>query len=56
LFSLGETPFALVQPNEMIAHLEGGNRLDQPTLCPNEMYFSKQIEYFLINALHLDMN
>uniref|UniRef100_A0A914V2P4 Protein kinase domain-containing protein n=1 Tax=Plectus sambesii TaxID=2011161 RepID=A0A914V2P4_9BILA len=38
LFSLGEVPFACHQPAEMLLHLEAGNRLKQPSFCPNEIY------------------
>ncbi len=37
IFSLGETPYASVQQNEMIEYLDSGNRLPQPALADNAM-------------------
>jgi hypothetical protein len=37
LFSLGDVPFPCHQPADMLEHLETGNRLKQPSFCPNEM-------------------
>ncbi|VDN36585.1 unnamed protein product, partial [Cylicostephanus goldi] len=38
IFSLGDVPYNTVQPMDMIAHLEEGNRPPQPEKCPNEMW------------------
>ncbi|VDM42147.1 unnamed protein product [Toxocara canis] len=38
LFSLGDGPFPTVQPNDMIAYLEQGNRNNKPNHCPEEIY------------------
>ncbi|CAD6185385.1 unnamed protein product [Caenorhabditis auriculariae] len=38
LFTMGDVPYPTIQPTEMIDHLEAGNRLSQPTKCPNEIY------------------
>ncbi|CAJ0595773.1 unnamed protein product [Cylicocyclus nassatus] len=38
IFSLGDVPYNTVQPMDMIAHLEEGNRPPQPEKCPNEIY------------------
>jgi hypothetical protein len=37
IFSLGDTPYAMVQQNEMIDYLESGNRLPQPALADDVM-------------------
>lgn len=37
VFSLGRTPFATVQPAEMVEHLEGGGRLPPPAMGCKEM-------------------
>ncbi|VDM84023.1 unnamed protein product, partial [Strongylus vulgaris] len=38
IFSLGDVPYNTVQPMDMIAHIEQGNRPPQPEKCPNEIY------------------
>uniref|UniRef100_A0A1I7WM56 Pkinase_Tyr domain-containing protein n=1 Tax=Heterorhabditis bacteriophora TaxID=37862 RepID=A0A1I7WM56_HETBA len=38
IFSLGDSPYQEIKPQEMISYLEQGNRLPQPKQCPNEMW------------------
>ncbi|GMR37341.1 hypothetical protein PMAYCL1PPCAC_07536, partial [Pristionchus mayeri] len=38
LFSLGKQPFPLVQPFEMVEHIENGGRPPQPALCPDPVF------------------
>ncbi|PAV80730.1 hypothetical protein WR25_03324 [Diploscapter pachys] len=38
LFSLGETPYATVQPTDMPDYLESGKRLPKPEKCPEKIY------------------
>jgi len=38
MYSFGSTPFAEVEPEKLLSHLETGKRLDRPELCPTEMY------------------
>jgi serine/threonine protein kinase len=38
IFTIGETPFATVQPVEMVKHLEEGNQMEKPALCPQAVY------------------
>lgn len=40
LFSLGDTPYPTIQPIELLTYLEGGHRMEQPAVCPNEMLVS----------------
>ncbi|VDD97098.1 unnamed protein product [Enterobius vermicularis] len=40
LFSLGDVPFPNVQAEDMIEHLEQGNRLSPPQLCSDTMFAS----------------
>uniref|UniRef100_A0A914PIQ5 Protein kinase domain-containing protein n=1 Tax=Panagrolaimus davidi TaxID=227884 RepID=A0A914PIQ5_9BILA len=37
MYSFGETPFAEIENSQLLKHLEDGNRLEKPELCPNEM-------------------
>jgi hypothetical protein len=37
MFSLGHTPYPLIEPQSMIAHLEAGNRLQRPRFADDEM-------------------
>ncbi|VDO66826.1 unnamed protein product [Heligmosomoides polygyrus] len=38
IFSLGDVPYATVQPMDMISHITEGNRPPQPEKCPDEVY------------------
>ncbi|VDO84728.1 unnamed protein product [Heligmosomoides polygyrus] len=38
IFSLGDVPYATVQPMDMISHIAEGNRPPQPEKCPDEVY------------------
>uniref|UniRef100_A0A914D9A4 Protein kinase domain-containing protein n=2 Tax=Acrobeloides nanus TaxID=290746 RepID=A0A914D9A4_9BILA len=38
LFTMGDTPYHSIQPTDMSDYLLAGNRLEQPNLCPDEMY------------------
>ncbi len=39
LFTMGDTPYPTIQPSEMLAYLESGQRLGRPesSLCSDEM-------------------
>uniref|UniRef100_A0A914PNQ9 Protein kinase domain-containing protein n=1 Tax=Panagrolaimus davidi TaxID=227884 RepID=A0A914PNQ9_9BILA len=38
MYSFGEMPFAEIENSQLLKHLEDGNRLEKPELCPNEIY------------------
>uniref|UniRef100_A0A914PHV3 Protein kinase domain-containing protein n=1 Tax=Panagrolaimus davidi TaxID=227884 RepID=A0A914PHV3_9BILA len=38
MYSFGEAPFAEIENSQILKHLEDGNRLEKPELCPNEIY------------------
>ncbi|KAK0409591.1 hypothetical protein QR680_004642 [Steinernema hermaphroditum] len=38
IFTLGDAPYPSVQLSDMIKHLEQGNRLEKPEICPTEIY------------------
>ncbi|PAV63945.1 hypothetical protein WR25_18778 [Diploscapter pachys] len=38
IFSMGDGPYPMIQPLDMIKYLEAGKRLEQPETCPNEIY------------------
>ncbi|XP_065910248.1 tyrosine-protein kinase Mer-like isoform X3 [Dysidea avara] len=38
VFSLGRSPYPTVGNNEILQHIEAGNRLQMPALCSEEMY------------------
>uniref|UniRef100_A0A915EGW5 Protein kinase domain-containing protein n=1 Tax=Ditylenchus dipsaci TaxID=166011 RepID=A0A915EGW5_9BILA len=38
VFSGGDTPYPTIQASDMLDHLQNGNRLPQPILCPDEIY------------------
>uniref|UniRef100_A0A914QT40 Protein kinase domain-containing protein n=1 Tax=Panagrolaimus davidi TaxID=227884 RepID=A0A914QT40_9BILA len=37
MYSFGEMPFSKIENSQLLKHLENGNRLEKPELCPNEM-------------------
>ncbi|KAI1715456.1 protein tyrosine kinase domain-containing protein [Ditylenchus destructor] len=38
IYSFGEVPYALIQPEDMLYHLQHGQRLAQQQDCPDEIY------------------
>uniref|UniRef100_A0A1I7ZN98 Protein kinase domain-containing protein n=1 Tax=Steinernema glaseri TaxID=37863 RepID=A0A1I7ZN98_9BILA len=38
IITLGGTPYPCVQPDDMYAYLDAGNRMEQPDNCPNDYY------------------
>uniref|UniRef100_A0A914PEC6 Protein kinase domain-containing protein n=1 Tax=Panagrolaimus davidi TaxID=227884 RepID=A0A914PEC6_9BILA len=38
MYSFGEMPFAEIENSQLLKHLEDGNQLEKPELCPNEIY------------------
>uniref|UniRef100_A0A1I7Z8M5 Protein kinase domain-containing protein n=1 Tax=Steinernema glaseri TaxID=37863 RepID=A0A1I7Z8M5_9BILA len=38
IFTLGDAPYPSIQLSDMIKHLEQGNRLEKPEICPAEIY------------------
>ncbi|GMS85112.1 hypothetical protein PENTCL1PPCAC_7287, partial [Pristionchus entomophagus] len=51
LFSLGKQPFPLVQPFEMVDHIEGGGRPPQPALCPPPVF---EVQSWCLALLSVD--
>jgi hypothetical protein len=37
IITLGGSPYPGVQPDDMLSHLEQGNRMEQPDNCPDEL-------------------
>uniref|UniRef100_A0A914QYF0 Tyrosine-protein kinase catalytic domain-containing protein n=1 Tax=Panagrolaimus davidi TaxID=227884 RepID=A0A914QYF0_9BILA len=38
MYSFGESPFSEIENSQLLKHLEDGNRLEKPELCPIEIY------------------
>ncbi len=50
MFTLGHTPYPLIEARAMIQYLEEGNRLPRPRYADDEMYVYK------INFLNLNLD
>ena len=56
LFTMGETPYPTVQPSDMIAYLESGQRLPKPEpLCLPEMYVCWYLKVWCINNCRYEL-
>jgi serine/threonine protein kinase len=52
VFSLGETPYGRMGAQDTLTFIVRGSRLEQPKLCPHDLFVRVHVCHLIFLALH----